>query len=148
MRGVQELRPAEGKAYPQLSILEWLSPSHRTGALWIGGWSESPAYLFIFKTYLFWLCQVFVAAHRLSLIAWAGATLACGVQASRCSSFSCCRTHALGVWAQWLWCMGLVAPWHVESSWTRDQTHVPCFGRWILIQCAGREVLASPHLHI
>ena len=22
--------------------------------------------------------------------------------------------------------MGLVAPWHVGSSWTRDQTHVPC----------------------
>ena len=26
----------------------------------------------------------------------------------------------------------LVARRHVESSWTRDQTHVPCTGRWIL----------------
>ena len=29
--------------------------------------------------------------------------------------------------------MGLVAPGHVESSQTRDQTHVPCIGRRILI---------------
>ena len=27
--------------------------------------------------------------------------------------------------------MGLVAPWHVESS-TRDQARVPCIGKWIL----------------
>ena len=27
--------------------------------------------------------------------------------------------------------MGLVAPWHVESSQTRDRTHVPCIGRRI-----------------
>ena len=26
----------------------------------------------------------------------------------------------------------LVALWHVEFSWTRDQTHVPCLGRQIL----------------
>ena len=26
------------------------------------------------------------------------------------------------------------------SSWTRDQTHVPCIGRWILNHCATREV--------
>ena len=28
--------------------------------------------------------------------------------------------------------MGLVAPRHVESSWTRDRTSVPCFGGLIL----------------
>ena len=28
-----------------------------------------------------------------------------------------------------LWYMALVAPQHMESSWTRDQTHVPCVGR-------------------
>ena len=28
--------------------------------------------------------------------------------------------------------MGLVAPWHMESSWTRDWTHVPCIDRWFL----------------
>ena len=28
--------------------------------------------------------------------------------------------------------MGLVVTQRVEPSWTRDQTHVPCLGRWIL----------------
>ena len=36
---------------------------------------------------------------------------------------------------------GLVAPRHVESSWTRDQTPVPCIGRWILYHWTTREVL-------
>ena len=36
--------------------------------------------------------------------------------------------------------MELVAPQHVESSWTRDRTCVPCIGRRILIHCTTREV--------
>ena len=61
--------------------------------------------------------------------------------------------HSLeGVWAQllqlpgsgacvlWLWCMGLVVPGHVESSWTMDQTHVHGISRQILIHHAMREV--------
>ena len=41
-------------------------------------------------------------------------------------------------WGSWaLQCglsrhMGLVAPWRVGSSQTRDRTHVPCIGRQIL----------------
>ena len=35
--------------------------------------------------------------------------------------------------------MGLVAQWHVESSWTRDWILVPCIGRWILYHWATRE---------
>ena len=31
--------------------------------------------------------------------------------------------------AQQLWSISLVVPWHVESSWTRDQTSVSCIGR-------------------
>ena len=31
--------------------------------------------------------------------------------------------------AQRLWCMGLVAPLLVRSSWTRDPTCVSCIGR-------------------
>ena len=38
-----------------------------------------------------------------SLLQCAGATLHCGVWASHCSGFSCCR--ALGLQAQQLWCM-------------------------------------------
>ena len=34
--------------------------------------------------------------------------------------------------AQWLWHMGLVAPWHAGSSQTRDRTRVFCIGRRIL----------------
>ena len=36
--------------------------------------------------------------------------------------------------------MGLVAPWQVESSQTRDQTRVPCLGRQILNHWTTREV--------
>ena len=36
--------------------------------------------------------------------------------------------------------MGLVASQHVESSWTRARTRVPCIGRRILNHCATREV--------
>ena len=36
--------------------------------------------------------------------------------------------------------MGLVAPWHVESSWTRDWTCVPCMVGRILIHSDAREV--------
>ena len=36
--------------------------------------------------------------------------------------------------------MGLAAPWHVESSQTRDRTCVPCIGRWILYHWTTKEV--------
>ena len=35
---------------------------------------------------------------------------------------------------------GVVAPQHVESSQTRDQTHIPCIGRWILNHWTTRAV--------
>uniref|UniRef100_A0A8B9YGK7 LRRC37A/B like protein 1 C-terminal domain-containing protein n=1 Tax=Bos mutus grunniens TaxID=30521 RepID=A0A8B9YGK7_BOSMU len=35
---------------------------------------------------------------------------------------------------------GLVAPWHVGSSWSRDQTHVSCIGRRTPIHSTSREV--------
>ena len=46
---------------------------------------------------------------------------------SRHKGFSSCSsgTHQL-------WCMSFSCPWRVESSWTRDQTCVPCIGRWTL----------------
>ena len=37
--------------------------------------------------------------------------------------------------------MGLVAPWHMESSQTRDQAHVPCTGMQILNHWTTREAL-------
>ena len=37
--------------------------------------------------------------------------------------------------------MGLVVPWHVGSSWTRDWIRVSCIDRWILYHWATREAL-------
>ena len=50
------------------------------------------------------------------------------------------RSLGSGMQAQWWWPTGLVAPWLVDSSQTRDQTHGPCIGRWTLIHCPSREV--------
>ena len=36
--------------------------------------------------------------------------------------------------------MGLIALWHVESSWLSDQTHLPCVGRQNLNHWTMREV--------
>ena len=47
------------------------------------------------------------------------------------------------VQAQYLWCLSLVAPSNVGFSWTRDQTHVLCIGRWIPNHWATREVLTK-----
>ena len=50
--------------------------------------------------------------------------------------------HGLeGTWAPIVVVQGLVAPWHVKSSWTVEGTSVPGIGRWILILCTTREVI-------
>ena len=61
--------------------------------------------------------------------------LLCWAQALGCVSFNNCSVWAWRLrlpdsraQAQWLWCIGLVAPWHVEFSQTRDRTCVPCIG--------------------
>lgn len=51
-----------------------------------------------------------------------------------------------GAQAQQLWCMDLEAPWHVESSQTKDQTRAPSTGRGILIHCVTTEVPLPHHL--
>ena len=91
---------------------------------------------------------VSVAARGLALL-----VAACGAQAPRGSGF-CRRARAPGAgsssfstrlsrcssWARELWCAGLVAPWHVGSSWTRDRTCVLCIDRRVPINCTAREV--------
>ena len=82
------------------------------------------------------------------------ASLHCNMQASHCGGFSCCRAQALGLTGSvvgssqarehWLSSCGkqaLVALQHVGSSWTRDQTQVPCVGKWILKYRTTRKVL-------
>ena len=96
----------------------------------------------------FWLCQVFVAAHGLSLVVVSGDySLRCSGfslqwllslqnSGSRYTGFSSCST-----WAQQVWHIGLVALQHAVSSQTRDRTHVPYIGRRTLIHCTTRQVL-------
>ena len=40
-----------------------------------------------------------------------------------------------------MWCVGSVAPQHVESSWSRDRSCVPCIGRRILNHWTPQEVM-------
>ena len=107
----------------------------------------------------FWLCCVFFAARGLSLVVASRvySSLRCTgfsllwllllrSTGSRHAGFSSCSTRAQQLWlagsraqAQQLWHMGLVAPRHVGSSWTRARTHVPCIGRRIRNHCATRE---------
>ena len=44
----------------------------------------------------------------------------CNAQASHCGGFLCQGARAPGALAQQLWCAGLAAVWHAESSQTRD----------------------------
>ena len=46
--------------------------------------------------------------------------------------------------SQQLRCAGLVAPWHVGSSWIWYRTHASCTGRWILYWWASREAQRLP----
>ena len=83
----------------------------------------------------FWLYWVFLAECGLSLAA-----------PSRGFSLLGC----LGFSLQWFLLLqrtssrlGLVALWHVGSSWARDWTHVPCIGRRIDNHWTNREALGQ-----
>ena len=79
----------------------------------------------------------------------AGPTFHCCARASHCFGFSLQSTgprrmgfSSCSVRAPQLQLVGLVAPRHVKSSNTKDQTCIPCIGSWILIYYSNREV---PH---
>ena len=100
-------------------------------------WMEIDNLFLNYFIYYFWLCWVFVAACRLFS--------RCGVQgllsslrwrSSHCGGAALIVVaspvveHRLQGSAQQSKHMGLVAPWHVNSSQiTRDGNHVPCIGR-------------------
>ena len=120
-------------------------------------------FILLFKIFIY----LFLSALGLHCCAWAFSSCSEGGYFSlwctgfHCGGFSCCGSWALGVqasvvvacglqqlWltgsrvqAQQLWHLGLVALWHVGSSWTRARTHVPCTGRRIINHCATREAL-------
>ena len=80
-------------------------------------------FLFIYA----WLLWVLAAPHRLSLVAGSRGTSSWDVRLPLLWSTG----SAVGR-PQELWHTGLAAPWHVGSFRTRDHTHFPCMGRWIL----------------
>ena len=116
--------------------------------MWISQISSYPHFLFFKLNFKFYLL---LTALSLRSFLWAfsscsdyGATLLCGMWASHCGGLSCCRAWALGTWVSiQLWLTGLVAPWHVRSSQTRDRTCVPCIGRWVPIHQGS----ISPYPH-
>ena len=94
---------------------------------------------------LSFLCiHLFVVALASSSCSEQGATLCYGAQTSDCNGFSCCAAPALDTQSSAVAACrpsscSLVAPRHVESSWTNDRTHVHCIGRQILIHCTTKE---------
>jgi len=81
----------------------------------------------------------------LSLVVASEGVSCCRARALGCIGFSSCGAWAQWLQlpdprtqAQWLWLTSFVAPWHVGSSRTRDQTLVSCIGRQILDHWATR----------
>ena len=83
--------------------------------------------------YFFLGCTATVPVSRLSLVVASGLLI---VAASPVAEHG-----PQGTWAQQFWHTGLAVSWHVDSSWTRDRTRVPCISRWILYHWTTREVL-------
>ena len=116
-----------------------------------------PAFFFYIKFTLFLTilglhcCTVFCSCSELGLLFSRGSLCSTGFPlrwflllwntGSRHMGFSSCSS-----WAQQLWCLGLAAPWQVKSSQTRNQTCVPCIGRWILNHWTTVEVPFLSHL--
>ena len=92
-------------------------------------------YVYLFM-YLFLSAWVFVAVHGpsrgYSLVAVPGFSL---------RWLLLLQSTGSRVWAQQLWCTGLVTLWHMGIFLDRDQTYVPCIGRRILNHWSTREVL-------
>ena len=65
----------------------------------------------------------------------------CAAWASHFRGISCCRTQILGYMGLAVVAQGLSCLQPVESSQIRDQTPVPCIGRWIFNHWTTREVL-------
>ena len=88
-------------------------------------------------SFIYWLILSYftcLAGSGLSCSMWA---FCCGVQATlvaACRLQSVCRLSSCRTWAEMPHGM-----WDISSP-TRDQTHVPCIGRWMLNYWTIREV--------
>ena len=97
------------------------------------GWHVISFFFSISFCLSFLVGWVFVTVRASSSCGKRGLPSSGGARAAHCRGFSCCQVRA-----QWLWHMGLVAPWDVESSWTKDWNYVPCIGRWTLNHWTSR----------
>ena len=101
--------------------------------------------VFNFYSFIYRPPWVSVATSRLPLSLRRGGLLSnCGAWASHCGGSSLrnptlgrASSYSLRAQRLWLkgamvWRTGSVASWHVGSSHSRDQTCVPCVGRWIV----------------
>ena len=77
----------------------------------------------------------FLVRNRGRALEWTGFS-SCSMWAQLCLEGSRAQ-------AQLSWCLGLVAVQQVGSAQIRDQTRVPCTGRWILHHWATREAPPS-----
>ena len=81
----------------------------------------------------FWLCLVFTNAHVLSLVTVSAGFSLIVVHGLLIVVASILPEHRLYTHGlEQLWCTGLVVPWPVVSSWTRDRAHVLHIDRWVL----------------
>ena len=129
-------RPHKSKAGPSMTLA---SDHHAQSS------TDNPLW---FYELFFWLYWVFIAPHKLSLVAVSGgySSLWCAgvVWISHWGSTSHSLVAEYGLWTMWdsvVVHTELVALPYAESSWTRDWTHVPC--RQIPIHCTTREVHPS-----
>ena len=85
----------------------------------------------MFYLFMHWLCWVFVTVHGLLPPPQAGAPAPCSPPPR--DGLSCCprSTGSRAGGHQRLWCQDSALPQHVESSWSRGRTCVPCIGRLI-----------------
>ena len=84
----------------------------------------------------FWLHWVLIAVRGLSLVVASRGYSLIALPGLLLLRSTCSRVRQF----QWLWHTGLVTSQHVESSRTRDRTHVADTDRWVLNHWTTREV--------
>ena len=97
-------------------------------------------FFFLKLLFIFWLCWVFVAACRLSLVAVCGLLIAAASLVVEHRLLGTRGLHYGSTLAQQLWLEGLVAPQHMKSYRAMDHISVPCIDRQILNHWTAREV--------
>ena len=129
----------------------WMSDSHNLIPITFTIYSFSKKKTFIYLFIYVWLCWVFAAARTSSSCEERELLSSHGACAPDCGGS---LGEALSLWGTWasgaavpglqskaqLWQpVGLAAPPHLGSSWTRVRTRVSCIGKEILYHRASRE---------